>query len=511
MIVGLAANEGDVILVNRLPEGPADPASEPKGFAALQKQAVVSRSVLTALFLGSFKLVVGLGTGSLGILSEAVNSGLDVLAAVLIYFTVWISEKPADANHPYGHQKIENFAAFLQTGLVFATCIWIVAAAVRRLLFAPADVEVNVWAVGIMLVSIAVSWFRARELEHAAREHRSQALESHALNYRLDIWSATVVLFGLAMLLAGKRWGIAMLRMADPLAALVVVGFVLYHSALLGLRTMDALLDAAPAGLPAQIAAITTEVDGVVDCERVRVRHAGNIFFVDMMITVDPRMAFDHIPAILQEVRARVGEILPGADIMIHTEPHPLAEESLFEKVKGIARRKNLAVHDLVVHEVEGQLTLDLHLEVEEELNLNQAHERADLLERQIFRDIPEVATINIHIEGEGAHIAADEMSIERREQMVAGLRRVATQVPDILDCHDIAIREINQKIYVSCHCLMDGELPITRVHDRTVELETLFKNTFPAIHKVTIHTEPESERGVPARPVHQPTSEPAP
>ena len=130
-------------------------------------------------------------------------------------------------------------------------------------------------------------------------------------------------------------------------------------------------------------------------------------------------------------------------------------------------------------------------------------------MEKEIFRNVPEVAAINIHIEGDGAHIAADEMSLERRGQMADKLRNVATQISDILDCHDIAIREINEKIYVSCHCLMDGSLPITLVHDRTVELEALFKNTFPAIHKVTIHTEPESERGVTAPPVARETSKP--
>jgi cation diffusion facilitator family transporter len=416
---------------------------------------------------------------------------------------------PADANHPYGHQKIENLTSFLQTGLVFATCIWIIASAVRRMFFAPVDVDVNVWAVGVMLISIAVSWFRARELEGTAREHRSQALESLALNYRLDVWSAAVVLFGLATLLAGERWGIAWLHIADPIAALIVVGFVVYHTALLGLKTMDALLDAVPAGLSARIAESVSEVNGVVACERVRVRHAGNMSFVDLKIAVDRRIAFDHVPAILNAVRACVDRITPGADIVVHTEPHISGEESLFEKVKGIARRRNLAVHDLLAHEVEGKLTLDLHLEVEEDLNLDQAHDRADRLEQEIFRHVPEVAAINIHIEDEGAHVAADEMSLERRSQMAEKLRNVATQVPDILDCHDIAIREVNEKIYVSCHCLMEGSLPITRVHDRTVELETLFKNTFPSIHRVTIHTEPESERGVTAPPVSKGTPEP--
>jgi cation diffusion facilitator family transporter len=471
------------------------------GFAVLEKRTAASRSLLTAVFLTALKAIIGFGTGSLGILSEATNSGLDVLAAGLIYFTVWLADKPADANHPYGHQKVENFTAFLQTGLVFATCIWIVVAAVHRLLYEQVAVQVNVWAIGVMMISIAVSWFRARELERAARAHRSQALESHALNYRLDIWSASVVLFGLVAILAGQHWGIRWLAGADPIAALVVVGFVIYHTVLLGLKTMDALLDAAPAGLPTQVAAMVSSVDGVTRCERVRVRNAGSMFFVDLKLAVDRGIAFDHVPNILAAVRARVSQIVPDADIMIHSEPHLADEGNLFERIQGIARRSNLAVHDLLVHEVDGRLTLDLHLEVEGNLTLDQAHDRANLLERRIFEEAPEIAFINTHIEGKGAHIDSDQMSLERRRDMASALRAAAPQIPDILDCHDVAIREINEKIYVSCHCLLDGSLPITRVHDRTVDLEALFKNMFPAIHKVTIHTEPESERGVAAPP----------
>ncbi len=462
--------------------------------AVIAKKAAVRRSVLTAIFLTAFKSVVGWQTGSLGILSEAANSSLDVLAAALIYATVWIADKPADADHPYGHEKVENFAAFLQTGLVFVTCLGIVVAALRRLLFTEVPVEVNAWAVGVMLVSIGVSWFRARELERAARAYQSQALESHALNYRLDVWSALVVLFGLGMIWVGERWQVPALRHADPAAALVVVGFVVYHSAQLGRRTMDALLDAAPEGLSGRIAEAVAQLEGVVACDRVRLRHAGSKYFVDLKIAVARTIPFDHVPAILQAVRDRVGVILPKADIVIHTEPEAPREDNLFERVKWIASRNNLAVHDLQVHDLEGHLTLDLHLEVDEALTLEQAHEQANLLERQVFAELPEVAAINTHLEGEGAHIHANEMSLELRQAMAEELRRVATQVPDVRDIHAVAIREINQKIYVSCHCRMDGSLPITRVHDRTVELEVLFRKTFPAIHKVTIHTEPESE-----------------
>ena len=469
-------------------------AEQKTGFP--EKRTAALHSILTALSLTLLKLAVGFWSGSLGILSEAANSGLDVVAAALIYWSILISDKPADADHQYGHQKVENFSAFLQTALVAATCFWIVYAAVQRLLFTPARIELSVWAFGVMAVSIIVSALRAWELRRTARKFQSQALESHALNYSMDIWSALVVLVGLAAVWLGRQLELPQLGAADPIAALGVAGFVLYHSAKLGRQTIDALLDAAPSGLRARIVERVKKVEGVVSCERVRVRHAGNKFFVDAKIFVERTTPFDHVPAIVDAVHTRIEEILPGADIMIHPEPQAPQEESLFEQVKWIARRNNLAVHDLLAHEVDGELTLDLHLEVDESLSLDQAHDRVNFLEAQVFQEIPEIAAINTHIEGEGAHIDTGVMVAELREQMANEIKKLAEQVADVLDCHEIIIRETNHKIYVSCHVLMDGALPITRVHDRTVELEALFKNAFPAIHKVTIHTEPESERG---------------
>ncbi|MBI3895160.1 MAG: cation diffusion facilitator family transporter [Acidobacteria bacterium] len=472
-----------------------------------EKHAVALHSVLTAIFLTGLKLTVGWLSGSLGILSEAANSGLDVLAAVLIYWSVWISDKPADSDHQYGHQKIENFSAFLQIGLVLATGLLIVSAALQRLFFTPVQVQLSVWAFAVMILSMIVSFFRVRELRRAAQKYRSQALESHALNYHLDIWSAFVVLIGLGALWAGDRLRLPALRVADPLAALAVATLILYHSVQLGRQAVNALLDAAPLGLRGRIIEAVKQVNGVVRCERVRVRHAGSKFFVDMKLTVQRTIPFDHVPEILEAVRNRIGKFLPDADIVVHTEPNEPGEDNLFEKVKWIAGRNNLAVHDLLFHEVDGQLTLDLHLEVNEELTLDQAHAQANCLESKIFEGLPEIAAINTHIEGEGTHIETGKMAAELRMRMVEELKKIATQVPDILDCHDLTIREINDKTYVSCHVLMDGVLPITRVHDRTVELESLFKKAFPAIHKVTIHTEPESERGVSGRPLRSATS----
>ncbi|MBI2818231.1 MAG: cation diffusion facilitator family transporter [Acidobacteria bacterium] len=464
-----------------------------------EKKRVALHSIIAAIFLTVLKLVVGVLTGSLGIMSEAAHSGLDFVAAVATYVSVHVSDKPADADHQYGHQKVENFSAFLQTGLLLLTCVWIVYEAVRRLFFKHVEVELSLWAFAVMAIAIVVDFFRSRELRQTARKHGSQALEADALHFQTDIWSSSVVIVGLIALWLGERFALPQLGIADPLAALAVAGITVLISVRLGRRTIDALLDAAPIGLRAQVLDAVLGAEGVVSCARVRMRHAGSKFFVDANISVERTMPFDHVPAIIASVRARIRQIVPEADVMIHTEPQAPPEDNLFEKVKWVARRSNLAVHDLLVHEVDGQLTLDLHLEVDESYTLEQAHDEVNYLEAQIFEEVPDIDVINTHIEGEGAHIEANQMSGDLRERMAKDLQDAATQVVEIIDCHDIAIREVDHKIYVSCHCLMDGSLPITLVHDKTVELESLFRKIYPSIYKVTIHTEPESERGVPA------------
>ncbi len=212
-----------------------------------EKRAVASNSVLAALAVTAFKVVVGVTTGSLGILSEAAHSGLDLIAAVITLLSVRVSDKPADLQHQYGHGKVENFSAFIETGLLLLTCVWIVYEAVRRLFFHHAHVEPSLAAFLVLFVSMAVDFWRSRALGRIASKYDSQALEADALHFSTDIWSSGVVVLGLALVLAGRAYGITWLADADPVAALVVAVIVVYVSSRLARRTIDALLDAAPA------------------------------------------------------------------------------------------------------------------------------------------------------------------------------------------------------------------------------------------------------------------------
>src|SRR5712672_21516 len=283
-----------------------------------EKRAVAGNSVLAAFAITALKVAVGFTTGSLGILSEAAHSGLDLIAALMTFFSVRVSDRPADADHQYGHGKVENFSAFIETGLLLLTCVWIVYESIRRLFFHTVEIEPSVAAFLVMLLSIGIDAWRSRALGRIATKYDSQALEADALHFSTDIWSSGVVIVGLALVLMGRRYQVAWLRQADPIAALFVAGVVVSVSWRLARRTVDALLDAAPAGVRNQILDRIRTVDGVLEVERVRFRKAGNRFFADVSVGLERNFTFQRSEQVSTAVTSRVREVLPDADVVVH-------------------------------------------------------------------------------------------------------------------------------------------------------------------------------------------------
>jgi cation diffusion facilitator family transporter len=291
--------------------------------ASREKSAVALSSVFAAVALTALKGVVGLLTGSLGILAEAVHSALDLVAAFTTWVAVRVADRPADRNHPYGHGKIENLSALFETLLLLATVVWIVWESVQRLLHPGVHVEVTWWAFGVMGISIAVDVSRSRRLGAAARKHRSQALEADALHFRTDIWSSCVVILGLGqVLLARAVPQLSFLEHGDSMAALAVAAIVAWVSLKLGWRSLQALLDASPGGgerdaIERGVAAL----DGVVDAHDIRIRGAGGTWFVDMHVTVDGDLTVRRSHALTERIEDLVRRILPGSDVTVHVEP----------------------------------------------------------------------------------------------------------------------------------------------------------------------------------------------
>jgi cation diffusion facilitator family transporter len=279
-----------------------------------EKQSAALNSLVAAVGLTAFKIVVGLSTGSLGILAEAAHSGLDLVAAGLTFLAVRFSGRPADCTHLYGHGKIENLSALAETLLLLLTCVWIVWEAVHRLRSHAAQVQVTVWSLVVMLTSIAVDFSRSRMLARTAKKYHSQALEADALHFRTDVWSSAVVIAGLGAVRMGLWWG-------DAVAALGVSAVVVWVSVQLGRRTVDALLDSAPVGMEQRIATAVSAVDGVRDCHHVRVRYSGPVPFIDLHVLVDGGQTLAEAHRLTETIEAVIQGIAPQADVTVHPEP----------------------------------------------------------------------------------------------------------------------------------------------------------------------------------------------
>lgn len=468
------------------------------GQEVLEKKNAALLSVGSAMILLSLKIFLTVSTGSLGVLSEALHSGLDLIAAVVTYLSVRFSDEPADEKHPYGHGKFENFSAFVETGLLLLTALYIIYEAFMRLFFRHVHIVPSVTAIVVLLVALAVDLTRARALTRAAKRFRSEALEADALHFSTDVWSTLVVITGILLVSAGDMLHTPWLSYADPIAALAVAGVIIWVGSRLGRRTLDALLDAAPAGLQQQIASSISRMDGVLGADRVRVRRAGNRHFVDVTVSVPRSTSLEQVHALSDAIEQRIGTIVP-ADVMVHVEPRAPEGEHLFEAIRALAQRKGLAIHDLSAQQQDGQLFVELHLEVDENLSLREAHRRATDLENGIRELRGGKTEVNIHIEPLGRHISNTDGTASEMRQLSRAIEAFLNSLPseydELVNCHSVLVRQVEHHILVSCHCTMKSDLPITQVHDVTAALEDRVKERFPQVYRMTIHPEPVEER----------------
>src|SRR5579862_4791395 len=345
------------------------------------KRAAAGNSVLAAVVITGLKVVVGFTTGSLGILSEAAHSALDLIAALITFFSVSVSDKPADADHQYGHGKVENFSAFVETGLLLLTCAWIIYEAVLRLFFRRVEIEPAIAAFAVMLFSMAVDWWRSRALGRIASKYDSQALEADALHFSTDIWSAGVVVLGLILVLIGRTYRVDWLRDSDPIAALFVAGVVVSVSWRLARRTIDALLDAAPPGVRSKIYDAVSRVEGVLEVDRVRIRRAGNRYFADLAVGLARTVTFQRSGQLVAAVTEAVHHVLPDADVTVQPLPRAQRSENIFDRIRGVATHRNINVHDISVQDLAGRLHVEQHVELDERMLLKDAHDQVTELE----------------------------------------------------------------------------------------------------------------------------------
>ncbi|HZB24187.1 MAG TPA: cation diffusion facilitator family transporter [Gaiellaceae bacterium] len=434
-------------------------------------------SVVAAAALVGIKLSTGLATGSLGLISEALHSGTDLVAALLTFFAVGVAVRPADTGHPYGHGKAEHLSALAEAAILAALSIFVAYTAVQR--FGEShEVDVTWWAIAIVLVVMAVDASRMSLSFRVAREHGSAALAASALHFGSDLAGTTAVLAGLLLARAGYHEG-------DAAAALFVAALVLVAALRLIRSNVDVLMDRTPVAAEEAARGAIGELEPSVELRRLRMREAGGRHFADVVIGVPPGAAVGQGHALADAVENAVQRAVPRSDVVVHVEP---ADEAAYRErahAAALAVPRVREVHNVTVLEIDGALQISLHLKLPGELALEEAHDTAEAVERAIHEAIPAAAGVQTHLEPLTEAAAGAEVFPDRED--------VAEIVIDATGRRPRELRFLttDDGVVAFLTVAVDASMPLAHAHQLASALEERIRAARPDIAEVIVHTEP--------------------
>lgn len=440
--------------------------------------------MLVAAALIGLKLGTGLATHSLGLLSEAAHSGTDLVAALLTFFAVGVAARPADVGHQYGHGKAEHLSALGEGAILVVASALIIWRAIARLGGAHHHVDASWYAFLVIGIVIALDVGRTTASWRAARQYRSAALASNALHFATDLGGSIAVLVGLLFVRSGHT-------KADSIAALIVAGMVLVAAVRLMRGNVDVLMDRVPADAEQAARAAIAHIEPPVELRRLRMRQAGGRVFADVVIGVSYDAAVEQGHAAADAVERALDSALPQADVVVHVEPQE-SEAAIRERANAAALRVPSVreVHNVSVVAVDGGYELSLHLKLPGDVSLDEAHDVAEHVEREIRRAAPEVKSVQTHLEPltdetAGTHPAAADVAGDR-ETVTRIVRGALGAEPE-----DLRFVNTDDGLVAYLTVRLGGDSALADAHARASEIEEAIRRERPEITDVVVHTEP--------------------
>lgn len=451
------------------------------------KQRAAILSVMASLLLTLAKFLAAFLSGSLALMTDALQGLIDIGSTSFTWFAVRVADKPADDEHHYGHGKFEAVAALLETAIMFALSGAIMWEAISRLQSgSEPHVAVTPIVIGVLLFSMIVDAARWRTLTKVARETRSEALAAEAIHFSTDFVGTTLVLIGLVLSWAGVPW-------ADTITALALALYMVLTALKLGKRTLDTLIDTAPKGLSERVRAAVENVPGIVTVDWLKLRPSGGRNYGEIGVRVSRTLPLDRVEAIKRAVTAALQEAEPDVEVAIVAEPIQVSDETALERVLLIALKLKIPVHHVSVHMIGGRLSVSLDMEVDSRLTLGEAHEMASRLEASIRSEFGGETEVETHIEPLEAtplpgHDAPWE-TVENIGRALAG--EAARQAGPVRDIHGVRVRETPNGLVVNYHCRVDPALNVAAVHEAVDAIERTIRITFPQVCRLVSHAEP--------------------
>lgn len=451
--------------------------------ARKESAALASIGASAAITIG--KLVAGLMSGSLALMSEAGHAAVDTGATILTWLAVRAAHKPADDEHHYGHGKYESLAALVETGLLFALTAFVVIEATHRLLSKDASVEAKPIAFIVLFASIAIDAVRWISLSRIAKETRSDALAADALHFSSDLVASILVLIGLTVAYFGYP-------QADAWAAFGVAAFVAIAGYRLGRRTVDALIDTAPEGVADRLRTAVEAVPGVVRVDYLRLRPAGPVLLGEIGIGVARTLPQERVARITEAATEAIKNEAPEAELTLTTAPLALDDETALERVLLVAARQKRAIHHVTVQEIEGRRSISLDLELDGRMQHGSAHDAATRLEAAVREELGDDVEVETHIEPlETRELEGHDVSTDLSATIATDLAKHAAGGGLIADVHNVRVRRTDAGLVVNYHCRVDPTLSVTRVHEAVDDIDRLLKGGRGDICRVVGHAEP--------------------
>lgn len=451
------------------------------------KSRAATLSMGSAVLLTAIKLSVGLATNSLAILALAADSFLDIAGSGTTYFSVRISGRPPDSEHLYGHGKMENLGVLMVTAILMITVGYLVFESVNRLFFSIVPVAPGVIGFAGLMASIAVDIGVSRHLKRTATKYNSPVLEANSLQFRMDIWTQSIVIVGLIFVSLGYSF-------ADPFLAMLVSGYITYLGLGLGKKAIDVLLDRAPTDVVTRIDAAVKGVEGVVKYENLRVRTSGPQTFVDINIYVPRIFSLEKAHNIASEVESRIKEVAPDTDVMVHVEAEE-DKENVVDKIRLIATGipEIKGVHNLWVRRVEGVFEIDGHIQVSSEIPLSEAHIAATLLEDKLKKEFGGNSTVTIHIDTEVDRVFYQKPLKESTPSITKAVEKIVSGIKEVKSCDNVSLKHFDSELHVSISCTLKKDMAVKDAHAVAAKIEALITAKVDKVRKVFVHTEPPS------------------
>lgn len=449
------------------------------------KQSVAAISVAASASMAALKFIVGIMIGSLAMISEALHSSVDLVATIITWAVVRVSDKPADAEHHYGHGKLESLSALGVIALLYVLAGGIVVEAVGRLREGAPPPVLSIVPFAVLALDIGINFWRAAALHKAAKETQSHALAADALHFASDVLGSFAVLGGYGLLALGYAWG-------DAAGAIAVAVLISVLGIRLGKSTVETLLDRAPEGVPEKAEAIIRSIPGVINVERLRARMVGPTHFIDAAVLVPRTYPIDRIEAIKAQAAQALNLAFKDTDLTFTAIPVARNNESIRDRVMVIARNRGLAIHHITVHDLGGRLTVSIDLELDGQMPLRDAHDVTMQLEQAIRDDFGADVEVDTHIEPLEPELPfGTDAAAERIEKITEELRRIAASGP-IHNVHDVRVRDTDDGEVVNFHCYAAPDMTVAEVHDRVDEIERTLRTAHPSVKRVISHAEPD-------------------